>query len=121
MIDSSGRPTDHFGDPLWVFLKYHRRKGDSRRDDEILAEGKSQLEAVRSAGFSSPKATEGHLGNSDLRWNETYAASTPMRRKAFGPNSNRPSSPPSPMSSDWRPDPATARITSCTRKPANDC
>ncbi len=57
VIDSSGRPTDHFGDPLWVFLKYHRRKGDSRRDDEILAEGKSQLEAVRSRGVF---IAEGH-------------------------------------------------------------
>ena len=57
VIDSSGRSTDHFGDPLWVFLKYHRRKGDSRRDDEILAEGKSQLEAVRSRGVF---IAEGH-------------------------------------------------------------
>ena len=50
VIDSRGRPTNHFGDPLWVFLKYRRKKGDSRSDDEILAEGKSQLEAVRRRG-----------------------------------------------------------------------
>ncbi len=57
VIDSRGRPTDHFGDPLWVFLKYRRKKGDSRSDDEILAEGKSQLEAVRSRGVF---IAEGH-------------------------------------------------------------
>ena len=50
VIDSHGRPTVHFGDPLWVFLKYRRKKGDSRRDVEILAEGRSQLDAVRSRG-----------------------------------------------------------------------
>ena len=57
VIDSRGRPTDHFGDPLWVFLKYRRKKGDSRGDDEILTEGKSQLEAVRSRGVF---IAEGH-------------------------------------------------------------
>ena len=57
VIDSRGRPTDYFGDPLFVFLKYRRKKGDSRSDDEILAEGKSQLEAVRSRGVF---IAEGH-------------------------------------------------------------
>ncbi|MFV1968910.1 MAG: ethanolamine ammonia-lyase light chain EutC, partial [Pirellulaceae bacterium] len=50
VFHSQAQPTDHFGDPVWVFLQYRRRKGDSRREEEILAEGKSQLAAVRSRG-----------------------------------------------------------------------
>jgi ethanolamine ammonia-lyase large subunit len=50
VIDADGRPTEHFGDPVWVYLQYRRRKGDPRRDDEIINEGKLQLEGVRSRG-----------------------------------------------------------------------
>jgi len=50
VIDPDGRPTDHFGDPLWVFLQYRRRKGDARPDPEILDEGRQQLAAVRGRG-----------------------------------------------------------------------
>ena len=50
VIDGNGQPTQHFGDPLWVFLQYRRKQDDSRRDEEILAEGKEQLAAVRGRG-----------------------------------------------------------------------
>jgi ethanolamine ammonia-lyase large subunit len=50
VIDQDGRPTQHFGDPLWVYLKYQRRKGDLRTDDEILAAGRSQVAAIRARG-----------------------------------------------------------------------
>jgi ethanolamine ammonia-lyase large subunit len=50
VIDASGRPTSHFGDPLWVYLKYRRKKGDPRSDDEIRREGEQQLAAVRNRG-----------------------------------------------------------------------
>jgi len=50
VIDAAGRPTSHFGDPLWVYLKYHRRKGDGRSDAEILRDGAEQVEAVRQRG-----------------------------------------------------------------------
>ncbi len=57
VIDSDGRPTDHFGDPLWVFLQYRRSKGDARRDPEILDEGRKQLADVRRRGLF---VAEGH-------------------------------------------------------------
>jgi len=57
VIDRDGRPTRHFGDPLWVYMKYQRRKGNGRSDDEILAEGRTQIEALRSRGVF---LTEGH-------------------------------------------------------------
>jgi ethanolamine ammonia-lyase large subunit len=50
VIDDRGRPTEHFGDPLWVYLKYRRRKGDPRSDEAIASEGRGQLEAVRRHG-----------------------------------------------------------------------
>ena len=50
VVDEHGRPTRHFGDPLWVFLKYRRKKGDSRSDAEILNEGKTQLDELRGRG-----------------------------------------------------------------------
>ena len=42
--------TDHFGDPLWVFLQYTRRRGDQRPEQKILADGREQLDAVRKRG-----------------------------------------------------------------------
>jgi ethanolamine ammonia-lyase large subunit len=51
VVDPGGRPTEHFGDPLWVFLQYRRRKGDARRDPEILDEGRQQLADVRGRGL----------------------------------------------------------------------
>jgi len=50
VIDERGRPTSHFGDPLWVFLKYRRKKGDVRSDGEIFREGQQQVDAVRRRG-----------------------------------------------------------------------
>jgi ethanolamine ammonia-lyase large subunit len=50
VIDADGRPTSHFGDPLWVHLKYRRRKGDPRSDDEIRREGEQEIAAVRNRG-----------------------------------------------------------------------
>lgn len=51
VIDSDGRPTEHFGDPMWVFLQYRRRKGDARTDERILEEGRQQLAEVRRRGL----------------------------------------------------------------------
>ena len=50
VIDGDGNPTEHFGDPTWVFLQFQRRSGDQRSDAEIIREGKEQMAAVRSRG-----------------------------------------------------------------------
>jgi ethanolamine ammonia-lyase large subunit len=50
IIDSEGKPTIHFGDPLWVFLQYQRRKGDIRSDADIFNEGQTRLEAIKKHG-----------------------------------------------------------------------
>ncbi|MDG2220538.1 MAG: ethanolamine ammonia-lyase subunit EutB [Rubripirellula sp.] len=50
VIDETGNPTEHFGDPQWVFLQYQRAKGDQRKDAEILTEGERRLSEVRGRG-----------------------------------------------------------------------
>jgi ethanolamine ammonia-lyase large subunit len=50
VIDASGKPTEHFGDPRWVYLQFCRRKSDARTDDEILAEAAMKLSEIRSRG-----------------------------------------------------------------------
>ena len=60
VIDSNGKPTENFGDPSWVYLAYRRAKGDLRPDQEILAEAKAQINAVRGRGVF---IAEGHGAN----------------------------------------------------------
>ncbi len=50
VIDAAGQPTEHFGDPAWVYLQYLRRKGDSRPDAEVLAEAAARMEEVERRG-----------------------------------------------------------------------
>lgn len=57
VIEARGKPTAHFGDPTWVYLQYRRKKADTRADEEILAEGRAQMAAVRSRGVF---LAEGH-------------------------------------------------------------
>ena len=50
VLDAAGRPGPRFGDPGWVHLAYRRRLGDRRSDEEIRAEGRAEMAAVRSRG-----------------------------------------------------------------------
>jgi len=50
IIDAVGQPTEHFGDPGWVYLQYCRRRNDPRDVDSILAEAKTKRAEVRSRG-----------------------------------------------------------------------
>ena len=45
VIDADGRPTEHFGQPSWVYLQYRRRRRDTRPDAEILAEARRAIAA----------------------------------------------------------------------------
>lgn len=40
VIDANGKPTEHFGDPVWVYYQFRLAKGDTRPQQEIMAEGK---------------------------------------------------------------------------------
>jgi len=50
VVDAQGRPTENFGQPLQVFLKYQRARGDLREAAEILAEGRTRMAAVQARG-----------------------------------------------------------------------
>ncbi len=50
VIDAEGRPTRHFGDPLYVYLQYLRAKGDTRPEADIRAEGTQRLAEIRARG-----------------------------------------------------------------------
>ena len=64
VLDATGQPGPHFGDPLWVYLQYRRRQGDERPDEAIQAEGRGQMAAVRGRGLflaAGHGATAGEL------------------------------------------------------------
>jgi ethanolamine ammonia-lyase large subunit len=60
ILDEAGRPTEHFGDPLWVHEQFARRKGDSRTSEVIREEGRRQMNEVRARGVF---LAEGHGRN----------------------------------------------------------
>jgi len=50
VIDANGKPTEHFGDPAWVYFKFRQAKGDTRPFDVIYAEGKKAIKNVQNRG-----------------------------------------------------------------------
>ena len=50
VIDATGAPTEHFGDPVWVYYQYRKRKGDNRPLEAIQREAEKQLADVRRRG-----------------------------------------------------------------------
>jgi ethanolamine ammonia-lyase large subunit len=57
VIDAQGRPTEHFGDPLHVYVQFRRAKGDTRSEADIRAEGTQRLAEIRARGVF---IAEGH-------------------------------------------------------------
>lgn len=62
VIDDEDQPTDHFGDPVHVYVRYRRLRGDDRPDDPIRAEGLAKMQAVKDRGV--PIAS----GHGDRYW-----------------------------------------------------
>lgn len=50
VIDANGKPTQHFGDPIWVYYQYRLAKGDKRTMKEIYAEGQKKVDEVQGRG-----------------------------------------------------------------------
>lgn len=50
VIDTNGQPTEHFGDPIWVYYKFRKAKNDKRTFQEIYKEGKQCLAAIEKRG-----------------------------------------------------------------------
>ena len=50
IIDQSGKPTQHFGDPVWVYYQYQKAKRDGRAKEEIYREGRQKIAEIRKRG-----------------------------------------------------------------------
>lgn len=46
VIDKNGKPTEHFGDPLWVYYQYRLAKNDKRSMKEIYDEGRKLISEI---------------------------------------------------------------------------
>ncbi|WP_084454573.1 ethanolamine ammonia-lyase subunit EutB [Algoriphagus terrigena] len=50
VIGADNRPTEHFGDPTWVYYQYQLAKKDLRTKEEILAEGRKTIAEIEERG-----------------------------------------------------------------------
>jgi ethanolamine ammonia-lyase large subunit len=50
VIDKEGKPTEHFGDPIWVYYKFRQAKKDKRTFEEIYQEGKACIARIEDRG-----------------------------------------------------------------------
>ncbi len=50
IIDGKGKPTQHFGDPIWVYYQYCLAKKDTRSQAAIYEEGKQMIAEIRDRG-----------------------------------------------------------------------
>lgn len=50
VIGDDNRPTEHFGDPTWVYYQYRLAKKDLRTREEILAEGRKTITEIEARG-----------------------------------------------------------------------
>lgn len=57
VVRADGSPGAAFGNPLALFVEYRRRKGDTRSVEDIEAEGRGEMQAVRDRGLF---LAEGH-------------------------------------------------------------
>lgn len=52
IIDAEGKPTEHFGDPKWVYYQFCKAKGDTRSQEIIYTEGTRIITEIRQRGVS---------------------------------------------------------------------
>lgn len=50
IIDEKGKPTEHFGDPIWVYSKFLKTKKDKRSLEAIYKEGKESIARIENRG-----------------------------------------------------------------------
>ena len=50
IIDANGEPTEHFGDPTWVYYQYRLAQNDARSQEEIIKEGRQAIARIKKRG-----------------------------------------------------------------------
>lgn len=73
VVDAFGKPGPAFGDPVKVYLRYRRLKGDVRPEGEIAAEGRRKIGEIRRRGVP---VAEGH---GERTWDLAPVLETEMR------------------------------------------
>lgn len=61
IIGDDDQPTIHFGDPTWVYYHYCLAKGDLRSREEIFADGKNKIRAIRQRGVPIAEGYGDHI------------------------------------------------------------
>lgn len=51
VLDANGKPTEHFGDPIWVYYQYCLAKKDIRSQAEIYVHGQQSIARIRERGL----------------------------------------------------------------------
>lgn len=57
ILNADGSPSEHFGDPIWVYYKFRQAKGDRRSQSEIYQEGRQKIKEIQERGVA---IAEGH-------------------------------------------------------------
>jgi len=68
VIDKNGKPTKHFGDPLWVYYQFCTAKGDTRSQDEIMSEGKKKFDAIHNTWLETGNKVPLAAGHGKNLW-----------------------------------------------------
>ncbi len=55
IIDENNKPTEHFGDPYWVYYQYRLAKKDTRSKEAIYTEGKKIVSEIAKRGVPIAK------------------------------------------------------------------
>jgi len=50
VIDENGKPSAHFGDPIWVYYQYRLAKNDKRNQEDIFKEGQECINRIQKRG-----------------------------------------------------------------------
>jgi len=68
VIDKNGKPTKHFGDPVWVYYQYQLGKGDTRSQQAIMAEGKQKFDTIHNTWLKTGNKVPLAAGHGKNQW-----------------------------------------------------
>lgn len=74
VIDANGKPTEHFGDPVWVYYQYRLAKNDTRTREAIFKEGEQMIREITDRGVPISQ------GYGEQYWDMPDALDKEMRR-----------------------------------------
>ncbi|MEP3209415.1 MAG: ethanolamine ammonia-lyase subunit EutB [Maribacter sp.] len=61
VLNAAGKPTEHFGDPIWVYYQYCLAKKDPRSKADIYAEGQQCIARIRDRGVPISEGYGEHI------------------------------------------------------------